>query len=214
MQQWYVGIDWANGEHAVWVGNDAGERMEQRTVTEDAEGLQAFGRWLHEQQGQGIELWAAIEKPHGRIVDFLLDHGVVVYPINPKSLDRARDRFRVSRSKSDQFDARVLAEFLRTDHSHLNPLLPSSPELQELKLLTRDHRRLVKHQTQLTNQLEATLKEYYPLLLELRCDLSTTTALDFLESFPSPRAMSRLTGAQWKRFATEHRFSEERSQKW
>ena len=26
---------------------------------------------------------AALEKPEGRIVDFLLDHGVVVYPVNP-----------------------------------------------------------------------------------------------------------------------------------
>ena len=53
---------------------------------------------------------AAIERPDGRVVDFLLDHGVVVYPVNPKALDRARDRFRQSGAKSDPFDARVLAD--------------------------------------------------------------------------------------------------------
>ena len=45
---------------------------------------------------QGITLWAAIERPEGLVVDFLLDHGVRVHPVNPKALDRARDRFRQS----------------------------------------------------------------------------------------------------------------------
>ena len=75
----------------------------------------------------------AIEKPEGRIVDFLLDDGVVVYPINPKAVDRARDRFRMSGSKSDLFDAYVLAEFLRTDHGHLRALQPNSEQAKNLK---------------------------------------------------------------------------------
>jgi hypothetical protein len=60
----------------------------------------------------------------------------VVYPVNPKALDRARDRFRQSGAKSDPFDARVLADFLRTEHAHLRALQPSSEAAQELKLLT------------------------------------------------------------------------------
>jgi hypothetical protein len=71
--------------------------------------------------------------PVGTVVDFLLDHGVVVFPVNPKALDRARDRFRMSQAKSDPFDARVLAAFLRTDHAHLHRLLPNSEPAQELK---------------------------------------------------------------------------------
>ena len=51
---------------------------------------------VDEWRAQGIEQWAAIERPDGRVVDFLLDHGVMVYPVNPKALDRARDRFRQS----------------------------------------------------------------------------------------------------------------------
>ncbi|MBI4295009.1 MAG: transposase [Chloroflexi bacterium] len=62
--------------------------------------------------------------------DYLLDHGVMLYPVNPKAVDRARDRFRVSGSKSDPFDARLLAEFLRTDHGHLRPLVPNSAQAQ------------------------------------------------------------------------------------
>jgi transposase len=155
-----------------------------------------------------VELWASIEKPEGRIVDFLLDHGVVVYPINPKALDRARDRFRMSGAKSDPFDARVLAEFLRTDHPHLRPLMPSSDQAQELKLLTRDHQRLLRHQTRLLNQLRAALKEYYPRPLKVFGDLSTASALDFLEQYSRPEA---LTTEGWQQFAAAHRWSRSRA---
>jgi transposase len=213
LARWYIGIDWSDQEHAVWVGNEAGECMEQRVVQEAAEELSDFGRWLHERSNADIELWAAIEKPHGRIVEFLPDHNVVVYPVNPKSLDRARDRFRTSGSKSDRFDARVLAEFLRTDHGHLRPLRPSSPEAQELKLLTRDHRRLVKHQTRLVNQLVATLKEFYPLALGVFPDVSAARALDFLEAYPSPGATQQMDAADGEGFAREHRLGEAQRQK-
>ena len=159
----------------------------RRRCSENVEGLAEFGRWLDEQRAKAIELWAAIEKPQGRIVDFLLDHGVVVYPVNPKALDRARDRFRMSQSKSDSFDAYVLAEFVRTDHGHLRALEPNSEQAQELKLLTRDHHRLRRHKTRLLNQIEVTLKEYYPRPLEVFSDLESKIALDFLKQYPTPR---------------------------
>src|SRR5262245_56794954 len=158
-----------------------------------------FGRWLEESRTQGVELWAAIEKPQGRIVDFLLDHGVLVYPVNPKALDRVRDRFRMSQSKSDSLDAYVLAEFLRTDNAHLRALQPDCAQAQELKMLTRDHQRLVRHKTRLVNQLGITLKEFYPRPLEVFRDLESKIALDFLKSYPTPQALSNLTHRQWKR---------------
>jgi hypothetical protein len=109
-----------------WVSDADGNKVTEMKVLQNAQGLSDFGRWLHERKAQAIELWAAIEKPHGRTVDFLLNHGVVVYPVNPKALDRARDRFRMSQSKSDSFDAYVLADFLRTDHARLRALEPDS----------------------------------------------------------------------------------------
>ena len=165
--RYYLGVDWADQTHAVWVVDESGTKITARTVPHTAEGLSEWGRELDEWRAQGIELWAAIERPDGRVVDFLLDHGVVVYPVNPKALDRARDRFRQSGAKSDPFDARVLADFLRTDHAHLRALQPSSEAAQELKLLTEDCQRHIRQQTRLVNQLTATLKAYYPRALEV-----------------------------------------------
>jgi hypothetical protein len=165
--RYYLGVDWADQTHAVWVVDERGTKVALRTVPHTAAGLSEWGRELDEWRAQGIELWAAIERPEGRVVDFLLDHGVVVYPVNPKALDRARDRFRQSGAKSDPFDARVLADFLRTDHAHLRALRPSSEAAQELKLLTDDYQRQIRQQTRLVNQLTTTLKAYYPRGLEV-----------------------------------------------
>src|SRR5262247_4648304 len=186
--------------------------MKEWEVQQTADELAELGRWLDESRSQGIELWAAIEKPHGRVVDYLLDHGVVVYPVNPKALDRARDRFRMSQSKSDSFDAYVLAEFLRTDHVHLRALEPDTAPAQELKMLSRDHQRLMRQKTRLLNQIGITLKEYYPRPLEVFGDLESKIARDFLKAYPTPQALSKLNRQSWNRFAKhDHHVSEARS---
>ena len=117
----------------------------------------------------------------------------------------------MSQSKSDSFDAYVLAEFLRTDHAHLRALEPSSEQAQEFKMLTRDHHRLMRHKTRLINQIEVTLKEYYPRPLEVFSNLESKIALDFLTQYPTPRALSDLTRRKWNRFAKrEHHLGEVR----
>jgi transposase len=209
--RYYLGVDWADQTHAVWVVDERGTKITARTVPHTAEGMTEWGRELDEWRAQGTELWAAIERPEGRVVDFLLDHGVVVYPVNPKALDRARDRFRQGGAKSDPFDARVLAEFLRTDHPRLQALRPSSDAAQELKLLTEDCQRQIRQQTRLVNQLTATLKAYYPRALEV-AELTTALARDFLQAYPTPAAVVALTERQWQRWARAHRLSEARTQ--
>ena len=209
--RYYLGVDWADQTHAVWVVDERGTKITARTVPHTAEGLSEWGRELDEWRAHGLELWAAIERPEGRVVDFLLDHGVLVYPVNPKALDRARDRFRQSAAKSDPFDARVLADFLRTDHPRLRPLQPSSDAAQELKLLTEDCQRQIRQQTRLVNQLTATLKAYYPRGLEV-AELTTALAREFLQAYPTPAAVATLTERQWQRWARAHRLSEARTQ--
>jgi transposase len=208
--RYYLGVDWADQTHAVWVMDEDATKIAAHPVPHTAEGLSEWGRDLDQWRAQGIELWAAIERREGRVVDFLLDHGVVVYPVNPKALDRARDRFRQSGAKDDPFDARVLADFLRTDHARLQALQPSSEEAQELKLLTEDYQRQIRQQTRLVNQLTNTLKAYYPRALEI-AELTTTLAREFLQAYPTPEAVTALTARKWQRWARAHRLSEART---
>ena len=211
MKRYYIGVDWGDRLHQVYVGDEEGKKVREMKVPESVEGLAEIGRWLDENRAQGIELWAAIEKPAGRIVDFLLDHGVEVYPVNPKAVDRVRDRYRMSGSKSDPFDAYVLAEFLRTDQAHLKALRPSSEKAQELKMLSRDQRRVGRHKSRLLNQLTTTLKEYYARPLEVFGDIETELALDFLTRYPTPAHLGALKRKEFNHFATkQHHLSKQR----
>jgi len=209
--RYYLGVDWADEAHVVWVMSGDGTKIATRTVPHTTDGMIEWARELDEWRGQSIELWAAIERSDGRVVDFLLDHGVMVYPVNPKALNRARDRFRQSGAKSDPFDARVLADFLRTDHAQLHALHPSSQAAQELKLLADDCQRHIRQQTRLVNQLTMTLKAYYPRALEV-AELTTALARQFLQDFPTPAAVAALSERQWQRWARAHRLKHARTQ--
>ena len=90
MPRYYLGVDWADKSHQLYVCDESARKIKEQEVQHTVGELVELGRWLDESRQNGIELWGAIEKPHGRIVDFLLDHGVMTYPINPKALDRAR----------------------------------------------------------------------------------------------------------------------------
>ena len=65
--------------------------------------------------GRASAVAVAVEVPHGPVVDVLLDRGFIVHAINPKQLDRLRDRFSIAGAKDDRRDAYVSADGLRTD---------------------------------------------------------------------------------------------------
>lgn len=95
--QWFVGLDWAREKHRVVVLDAKGESVAERDVTHDGAALSELCAWLIEVTGaQPAQIAVAIETPRGPIVETLLERGFVVYSINPKQLDRFRDRFTVA----------------------------------------------------------------------------------------------------------------------
>ncbi|MGP3960907.1 IS110 family transposase [Nonomuraea sp. 3N208] len=71
----------------------------------------------------------AIETEHGLLVSALLAAGYAIYPINPKSVDRYRDRHHRAHGKSDVADALVSAHLLRTD-AHLHRQLAADTTVE------------------------------------------------------------------------------------
>ena len=60
-------------------------------------------------------LAVAIETSQGAAIEQLLESGVTVYPVNPKSAERYRDRKAPSGTKTDLLDAWSLGDALRVD---------------------------------------------------------------------------------------------------
>ncbi len=98
-------------------------------------------------------------------VEQLLDAGFSVYPVNPKSAVRYRERKAPSGAKDDQRDDRSLADALRVDGHGWKQLLAKDTLVAELRLLTRDEVALIGQRTALVNKLRAALSTYYPAAL-------------------------------------------------
>ena len=209
-QVYAIGVDWADDKHDVCVLDEQGHRVLERSFDETPEGFSELGRLLDEWAEQGIELVACIEKPEGLVIELLIDHSVRVYPINPKSLKNARYVYRASGSRDDVFDAFVLADYIRTHYQTLRAIEPNTPEMAELKILTRDHSQQVKHRSRLLAQLRQDLKAFYPRPLEVFGDLKKSISRDFLRQCQTPGDLENLTRARWLRFVKGHRLSKDR----
>ena len=114
--QLLVGIDLGQWLHQACVLDANGEFLGERGFEHSLSALSAMTDWLLNLAGKDAERIAvAIEKPHGAVVETLLDSGIAVFSINPKQVDRFRDRHSMSGAKDDRRDAFVLADALRTD---------------------------------------------------------------------------------------------------
>ena len=49
--RYYIGVHWADAEHAIWVEDTQGVRVLERVVPHTAEGFAEWGRWLDEHRG-------------------------------------------------------------------------------------------------------------------------------------------------------------------
>jgi transposase len=204
--RWFVGVDWASVAHQVGVIDAKGQITAERVFAHGGEGLALLCDWLVEQSGCAPEAIAvAIETPHGPVVEALLERGFGVHAINPKQLDRFRDRHTVAGAKDDRRDARVLANALRTDPHCFRRLSVVDPRLIELREWSRMVEELQQERTRLANRIRQQLWRYYPQVLELGDDIVADWLLDLWHLAPTPAAAARLRSASVSRKLTEHR---------
>jgi len=190
---WYAGIDWADRHHDAVVIDDAGRRVAALRVEHSAAGLAKltdFLRGLGDVVDHPEHLACIVETSRGLLIAALLEAGLPVYPVNPKTVDQRR---KPSGAKTDAIDAYLLARTGRSDLADLRRLVPDSPLVAELRLLTRDLEGLIQGQTRLLNQLTACLKAYYPAALALFSKLHQAATLDFLRAFPTPEQAGAAT---------------------
>ena len=163
-----VGIDCGSQVHQVCVLNHAGAIVGERRVGHNGhDSLLALADWLltlGEPDPTGITV--AIELTHGTIVEMLLERGFPVYALNPKQLDRFRERYTVAGAK-DRRDAWVLASAVQSDRAAFRAVRIDDPAIIELRGLSRLDSELGEELRRATNQLRDQLHWYFPALLTL-----------------------------------------------
>ena len=126
--EWFVGIDWGSQQHQVCVLDRDRRLVGARSVDHDGASLAWLAAWLWSvSAGQPQRVAVAIEVPRGAIVEGLLERGFHVFALNPKQLDRFRDRHSVAGAKDDRRDAFVLADAVRTDQPSFRRLQLDTP---------------------------------------------------------------------------------------
>ena len=195
-EQWFVGIDWATQQHQICVLEGDGAVVAERQVAHSGAGIADLCAWLHELSGGHPErVHAGIEVPHGAVVEMLLEREVQVYAINPKQMDRFRDRFTVAGAKDDRRDARVLADSLRTDRRSFRQLQVQAPPVIELREWSRLTAELQEERNGLINRMREQLLRYYPQMIELGGDLGAGWVLELWEKAPTPAEAARVRKA-------------------
>jgi transposase len=163
-----IGIDWGADEHEVCAVMEGETRAAQRwRVPHRGADIESLFDQLAALSVSCSDLCIAIETPHGALVDTALDRGMRVFAINPKQLDRFRDRYCTSGKKDDKTDAYVLARTVLTDTDCFRELAVTAPEYVQLREYSRHREVLVGEQTALINRIKSALRRYYPSFLEL-----------------------------------------------
>jgi len=192
---WFVGVDWASQDHHAVVVDAAGRKLGEHGFRHGGEGLAAMAAWitaLTEAEPDTVEV--AIEAPHGPVVETLMARGFRVHAINPKQLDRFRDRFLPAGAKDDSRDAQVLADALRTD--------PRVVALRESSRLLEDLR---GDRNRLANRVRELLWRYFPAMLELDDDVAAPWFLDLWQRVPTPAKAARVRATTIERLLKRHR---------
>src|SRR3954465_1470767 len=202
--RWFAGVDWGSAKHQACLLDEVGTVVGERAFAHGGAGLAALCDWLMSMAGDPGSVAVAIEVPHGPVVDALLDRGFAVHAINPKRLDRLRDRFSVAGAKDDRRDARVAAAGLRTDPHLFRPLRVGDPGVIELREWSRLAEELQQERRRLANRIRQQLWRYYPQLLALTGDLTAEWILELWSLAPTPAKATGLREATIAKLLSQH----------
>jgi transposase len=204
--QYFAGIDWGSEKHRVCLMDGKGNIVQERWVEHSGSGLAELTDWLLQQTQQAPWLLAAaIEVPRGSIVEILLEHGFAVFSINPKQLDRFRDRYSPAKAKDDRRDAFVLADSLRTDLHCFHAVRLDEPNMIRLRELTRLEEEVGQEQNRMANRLREQWHRFFPQLLQLSEAADEPWVWTLFEQAPSPAQAGKLSEAKITRILGQHR---------
>ena len=182
----FVGDDWAEEHHDVYLMGESGERLVSRRLPEGLAGIRQLHELIAAHAQEPTDVVVGTETDRGLWVGALTAAGYQVYAVNPLAAARYRDRHHVSGAKSDAGDAKLLADLVRTDRHNHRPIAGDSADAEAIKVLARAHQSLIWARTRHTNALRNALREYYPAALVAFDDLAHGDALGVLDRAPTP----------------------------
>lgn len=200
----FVGLDWADQEHAVCLQASGSTKVETYVLKQTAQSLGEWANQLRVRFG-GRKVAVCLEQSKGALIYALMSHEfLVLYPVNPQTLAKYRKAFRTSGAKDDPDDAGSLMELVKLHRNRLRAWVPDDVQTRTLQMMVESRRGIVRERTRLTNRLTSLLKAYYPQALEWAGEIKRLRACDFLKKWPTLEAVKRAKGSELKKFYRQH----------
>jgi transposase len=203
---WYLGIDLGSDAHHFCLLDAQGQVRGARTVAHTAIAIHEAVQWVRDCTAVACaEIAVAVEAPRGIVLDTFLEQGFAVFAVNPKQLDRFRDRFTASGAKDDRRDGHVLADSLRTDQRAFRRLAADDPQIIALRELSRLLDDLQEEEGRLINRLREQLYRVDAPWLRVSPAATDAWLWAILKQAPHPAQWPQLPRRRIASILREHR---------
>lgn len=198
----FVGIDWGAEQHRVCVLDARRNVLDEFNVEHDGEALAGLADRLLKQASAVV---VGIETRWTAVAETLLERGIKVFAINPKQVDRFRDRHTVAGAKDDRRDAFVIADSLRTDAPAFREVALGDPQFVQLRELSRMHDELKELNQMVANRLFQQLLRFFPQIFDIGSIYVDRWVLELLECAPTPAEAHALRLSKIRSILDKHR---------
>jgi transposase len=114
--QVYIGIDWSEKKHDAVFVNDSGAIMAIVTFEHTPKGFAKFEDTRQSLDIKPANVVVGLETAHHLLIDYSWARNYTqVYVVPPSVVKGSRKRYRQSGARSDESDAELLTNLLRTD---------------------------------------------------------------------------------------------------
>ena len=186
----YVGIDVASEKHDCCILNPKGKPIHYFTFANSEQGFSLLQQeLLHHASPEQIRVGLEATGIYGtNLQSFLRRMGVEATTLNPLLLKNNIKGTTLRKTKTDKEDAIAIATFLWKEG--LQPDLPVSYHISELKSLTRSRFSLVQCRTRAKVQAKGVLQVLFPEFKNLFADTFGASARAVLKTYPSAKAIA------------------------
>ena len=199
-----IGIDWADKKHDICEYNHDKQRYDLSIISSKPEAIDDWANGL-KQRYPNQQIAVGCELKKGPLIYALSKYNhLTLFPINPSTVSKYRKAFSHSGAKDDPTDAKIQTEILRQNMHKLRVIEAESADLRVLTQLVENRRKLVQDRVRLTNKITASLKNYYPQVLEWFREKHTSVFIDFIQRWPSLEQAQRARKETLVRFFHAH----------
>jgi transposase len=208
----YIGIDWSEKKHEICYMHEKGEVLRNLEIEHTMEGFVSLDHARQELGFEAEECIVGLETAHNLLVDYLWDQNYQqVYVLPPNVVKSSQGRYRQSGAKDDRWDARLIADILRTDKNRYSMWQPDSLLTRRIRSIVRLLGHLNKELVRNSNRLRAILLRYHPGILNVFSSLNIPITLAFIQTYPTPGSTEGMSYEEFVRFVRHHHHTQPKS---